>query len=205
MIMELDDIKKAWQEIDALKEKQQINENRIKEMLKKEGKTALSKLIRMAKLGIFGLIPIGIFLCLISYKFFETGGYYMMWPLLMLFLCILFTPFNIYLYRLLKSINYSGMTVKEVSERILKYENIIRRINMYDKFFMIFYVGIWYYLYYKLVFGSKIIWAFIIFMIIMCLVLAVTIPFLYKKLYDNNIDRIKESLKELKEFEDKNI
>jgi len=36
----------------------------------------------------------------------------------------------------------------------------------------------------------------------MCLAGLIGIPLLYKKLYFNNINRIKESLKELKEFEE---
>ena len=199
--MELDDIKKAWQEIDALKEKQQINENRIKEMLKKEGKTALAKLIRLAKIGMIILIPLGLFLCLLSHDFFKAGGYYVIWPLVFLFYCISKIPFDYYLYRLLKGIDYSGMTVKEVSERILKYQNIIQKSKMYGMIFYVVYLGIWYYLFYRLHFGSEIVWAFIIVMIVMVLGGLIALPVIFKKLYFNHINRIKESLKELEEFE----
>ena len=199
--MELDEIKEIWQEIDLLKEKQQVNDTRIKEMLKNEGKTALAKLIRMSVFGMIALIPLGLILCLLSYKFFEAGGYYMIWPLVFLFLCIVMTPFDVYLYRLLKGIDYSRMSVKEVSERILKYQTIIRKFEMYGIIVGVVYLGIWYYLYYKLIFGTEINRIFIIFMIVMCLLVGISIPFLYKKFYYNNINRIKESLKELKEFE----
>jgi len=199
--MELDEIKKIWNEMESLKEKQQISDDRIKELLKSKGKTALSKLIGVAKFGIFAVIPLGLLMCLLSYKFFETGGYYMIWPLVFLLLCISMLPFDIYLYRLLKGIDYSNMTVTEVSERILKYQNIIRKFEMYGIMFVIVYLAVWYYLYYKLMFGSEIIWGFIIFMIVMCLIAGAAIPILYKKIYYNNINQIEESLKELKEFE----
>ena len=200
--MELDEIKKLWNEIDTLKEKQQVSNNRIKEMLKKEGKTALAKLTEIAKSGTIILIPLGLFLCLLSYKFFEAGGYYMICPLVCLLICILMVPLDIYLYRLLKGIDFSVMSVREVSERILKYQNIIRKCEIYGIIGCIVYLGIWYYLYYKLMFGSEIVWSFIIFMIVMCLVAGLAIPYLYKKIYYNNINRIKASLKELKEFEE---
>ena len=200
--MEPDELKKIWSEMDALKEKVHVSDSRIKEMLKNEGKSALAKLIRMAKFGMITMIPIGLFLCLVSYKFFEVGGYYIIWPLVFLFLCILIEPLEIYLYRLLKEINFSTMTVKEVSERILKYQNILQKFKLYAMPVGVVYLGIWYYLYYKLTLGSEINWALIIFMIAMCLVFLITVPVLYKKLYFNQINRIKESLKELKEFEE---
>ena len=112
------------------------------------------------------------------------------------------TPFEFNIYRLLKEIDFSSMTVKEVSKRILKYQNIIRKFEMYGIVGAVVYLGIWYYFFYILSFGSEIVWGFIIFMIVMCVIVALIIPILYKKLYYNNINSIKESLKELKEFEE---
>jgi len=200
--MELDELKKIWSEMDALKEKVHVSDNRIKEMLKKEGKSALAKLIRISKFYSIVMIPLGLFLCLVSYRFFEAGSYYIICPLVFLFLCMLIEPLEIYLYRLLKEINFSNMTVKEVSERILKYQNILQKFKMYAMPVGFVYLGIWYYLDYKLTLGSEINWALIIFMIAMCLVFLIAVPVLYKKLYFNHINRIKESLKELKEFEE---
>ena len=200
--MEPDELKKIWSEMDALKEKVHINDNRIKEMLKNEGKSALAKLIRMSRFYTIAMIPLGLSLCLASYRFFEAGGYYIILPLLFLFLCMLIEPLEIYLYRLLKEINFSTMTVKDVSERILKYQNILQKFKMYAAPFGFVYLGIWYYLYYRLILGSEIVWSLIIFMIILCLGVLIAVPFLYKKLYFNNINRIKQSLEELKEFEE---
>ena len=200
--MELDEIKKIWSEMDALKEKVQINDNRIKEMLKNTGKSALAKLITMAKFGIFAAIPLGLFLCLLSYSFFKAGGYYPIWPLLFFFFCISSLFIDVYLYRLLKEIDFSRMTVRDVSERILKYQSIIQKFQIFGMIFFIVYLSVWYYLFYKLTLGSEIVWPLIIMMIVMCLGGLIGIPFLYKKLYFNHINRIKESLKELKEFEE---
>ena len=200
--MELDDVKKIWNEIDLLKEKQQISDNRVKEMLKNEGKTALAKLLKVAKFYTIFPIPAGLLFCLCSYKFFEAGGYYMIVPLALLLLCVLLEPLEIYLYRLLKGIDFSSMTVKEVSEKILKYQDILQKCQIYGMIFFIAFMGTWMYLFYKLWFGSTIILGFIIYMIVLYLTGLIAIPILYKKLYFNNINRIKESLKELKEFEE---
>ena len=200
--MELDEIKKLWNEIDLLKEKQQAGNNRIKAMLKKEGKSALATLLKTSKIYAIAMIPLGVLLCLLSYNFFEAGGYYIIWPLLFLLLCILVVPFQIRLYRMLRGIDLAVMPVREVSERILKYHGIVQKGQFYGTIIGIVYLGIWYFLYYKLLFGSEIEWIVIIFMSGMCIAVGIAIPFLYKKIYYKHINRIKESLKDLKEFEE---
>ena len=201
--MELDEIKKNWKEMDELKAKIQISDNRIKELLKKEGKSALDKLIKNAKFYTIAVIPLGLLICLLSYNFFEAGGYYVICPLFLLFLSFILQPLEIYLYRMLKGIDYANMPVKEVSRRILKYLNIIQKSQFYGTIVFFVYLGIWYFLYYKLIFGSEIHWFFIVFLTIVYLSGGLfLIPFLYKKLYYNNINRIRENLKELKEFEE---
>ena len=201
--MELDEIKKNWQEMEELKEKIQISENRMKELLKREGKSALDKLIKIAKFYTIAVIPLGLLICLLSYNFFEAGGYYVICPLSFLLLSFVLQPLEIYLYRMLKGIDYANMPVKEVSRRILKYLNIIQKSQFYGTIVFFVYLGIWYYLYYKLIFGSETHWFFIVFLAIVYLSGGLfLIPFLYKKLYYNNINRIRENLKELKEFEE---
>jgi hypothetical protein len=201
--MELDEIKKNWKEMDELKEKLQISDNRIKEMLKKEGKSALDIIIKTAKIYTIIIIPLGFILCLLSYSFFEAGGLYIICPLSFLLLCLIMEPLEIYLYKLLKGIDYSNMPVKVVSERILKYQDIIQKSQMYGTIVFFVYLGIWYYLYYKLIFGAEIVWVYIIFVTTIYLTMGlIGIPVLYKKLYYNNINRIKKNLEELKEFEE---
>ena len=200
-MMEPDEIKKMWQEVDLLKEKQQISDQKIKKMLKNQGKTALAKLIRTANFYRFAIIPLGLFFCLLSYKFFEAGGYYLICPLAFLLVSLLMEWLEIYLYRLLKGIDFAIMPVKEVSERILKYQHIIQQTQLYGTMGFMFFTGIWLFLYYTLMFGTEIIWGFIIYMVALYLTGLIVLPILFKKLYYNNINQIKESLKELKEFE----
>jgi hypothetical protein len=200
--MEPDEIKKMWQEVDLIKEKQQISDNKIKEMLKNQGKSALAKLIKAANFHRIAVIPLGLIFCLLSYNFFEKGGFYIVYPLAFLLLCILLEPLEIYLYRLLKGIDFSTMSVKEVSVRILKYHHIMRKCEMYGVIIGVVYLSIWYYLYYRLIYGSEIVWGIIIMMIGMCVAVGCFVPVLYKKLYYRRIHQINESLKELKEFEE---
>ena len=199
--MDLDDVKKRWKEVDSSKEQNQMCDERIKMMLKNGGKSALDKLIRLAKMYTIIIIPLGFFFCLCSEKFFCAGGYYLICPLFMLFLCIAAQPLEIYLYRLLKGIDFSTMTVKEVSSRILKYQHIIKKAEFYGIIFFVIYMPIWLFLYYKLAFGDEIIWAFIIYIGVIYVIGIISLPILYKKLYYNNINKIKESLRELEEFD----
>lgn len=204
--MELDEIKKIWKENSLLKEKLSLSDNKIKEMLQGEGKTAIDKLIRYAKFYIIFSIPLGLLMCLCSYQFFQAGWPYIIIPLFFLALCaFVILPSEIYLYRLLKSIDFSVMTLKEVSARILKYHQIIRNWEFWGIIAFIVFLGIWMFLFYKLNFGEEIIWWFIIYQIALLLLGLVAIPFLYKKLYYKNINKIKESIKELEEFEQEDI
>jgi Flp pilus assembly protein TadB len=200
--MELDEIKKIWNEIDLLKEKQQVNDNRIKEMLKKEGKSELEKIIKAEKFGMIALISSGLFIFLCAYKCFIVGGYYMICPLAYLLFCILLQPFQIRIYRFLKRIDYSNMTVREVSEKILKYHDSAKKWRPYAIAFATIYLGIFYYIHYILYFGSEIIWWLIIYFIIMGLICGILLPtFVMKKLYFDRLNKIKKNLKELEEFE----
>jgi hypothetical protein len=125
----------------------------------------------------------------------------MICPLVFLLWCILSEPIAIWAYRLLKGIDFSNMSVKKVSERILKFQNIVKKVEMYGTMFFIIYMVIWMSLFCRLSFGPEIIWIIIVFYIIVFLVALISIPILYKLFYYNNINRIKENLRELKEFE----
>jgi hypothetical protein len=199
--MELDDIKKLWNEVDLLKEKQEINENKIKEMLKDKGKTALSKLIRLEIIGIFAALPSGAAWYFLSSKFFAIGGYYVILPFIILLLCVLCVPLYIYLYRLLKSIDYYRMTARENLEKILKYQRIYQKIYNYSMYGFVIFISIWICLDYIQNFGLTIYWGRIIFAIILIIVGTIAGNAFYKKWYFDRINQIKESLKELKEFE----
>ncbi len=201
--MELEEIKKLWQDMDTPKAQKQITDDSIRRILQQEGKSALDKLIRTARVYTIIMIPLGLFLCLCSHQFFTAGGFYMVWPLLFLLICIALEPYEIYLYRLLKSIDYSTMSVKEVSARILKYQHHISRWQPYGLGMYVVYLTVWYFLYYKILFGNgDIQWFFIIIMGSLLLGGLIVIPILFKKLYFQHIDTIKKNLIELEEFEE---
>jgi len=193
--MELDKIKELWNEVELLKEKQHAGDERVKEMLKNKGKTALSKLITLAKIGMIAIIPLGIFGC------FYFMNPHMVFGLIFALFCAIGFPFEVYGYRLLKSIDYSNMAVTDVLDRILKYQKFVRAGEKFGLFFFASYMGTWSFFRYKQEFGLEIHLSIIIFLIAICLLGLIGIFVLYKKLYYNRLNQIKESLKELKEFE----
>ncbi|MDL2323378.1 hypothetical protein LJC52_05255 [Bacteroidales bacterium OttesenSCG-928-A17] len=200
--MDLDEMKKAWQENIQLKEQLSLSDKKIKELLKREGKTAIDRLMLYAKIYIILSIPLGLLLCLCSFRFFQAGWPYSLIPLFFLFLCtFIVLPSEIYVYRLLRSIDFSVMSLKEVSSKILKYQQIIRFWELIGIVFFVIYMAIWMFFYYKLIFGDEIIWGFIIYMIAVGLIGLAAIPYLYKKMYYKNINKVKESIEELEEFE----
>ena len=200
--MDLDEMKKSWQENILLKEKLTVSDSKIRHILHKQSITAIEKLIRYAVFYICASLPLGILFCLCSFRFFQVGWPYMIVPLFFLFLCVFVVlPSEIYLYRLLKRIDFSCMTLREVFSIILKYQKIIQKWEQYGIVFFVVFMMIWMFSFYKLTFGDEILWGFIIYMFILFLGGIVAIPLLYKKLYYKNINKVKESINELEEFE----
>ena len=195
--MELDEIKKVWSETDPL-EKLQVDDGRTKEMLKNEGTSALERLVRGAKFRMIAGIPLGLLMCVVLFVCVED----MILPLILLSISIFLEPSRIYQYRLLKGIDYSGMSVKEVSARILKYQQSIQKRRMYATIVFFVFMGSWIAWHYVQHFGCVIHWGLIIYAVGLYLAAGLLLmPFLYKKLHYNHINRIKENLKELEAFE----
>jgi MFS family permease len=194
--MELDKIKELWNEIDVLKEKQHLSDEKIKDMLKNKGKTALSKLIWFAKFSMVMFIPLGVF----GYYYFV--GYNNVFAIIYFLICIFGVLFEIYKYRLLKKINFSDMTIKDVSERILKYKNIIKNELIYGITGLVVFLGAYIYVDILQNGAPEHLWVLVIIMTIYVILASLFIGyFIYKRIYFNRINQIKESLNELKEFE----
>jgi hypothetical protein len=94
------------------------------------------------------------------------------------------------------------MTVKEVSEKILKYQSRLKKGEIYGTIFGVIYMPIWLYFGYILYFGWFCNLQLIITFTVYYLGVFIITPILLKKLYYSQIKQIKESLQELKEFED---
>ena len=201
--MELDNIKKLWTEIDTLKDKQHINEERIKEILKDKQKTALSKLTNLAGFGVI----IGVPLCVLFYylfarDFFDAGGFYAILASIFSLFCLAGFWVEGYKYRFLKKIDLSKMTIKDIFDKILKYERFIQREKTLGIIFLIVFFGTYVYLERLLVYGTGLLLSEIFLAIILISLGAVVVAVAYRILYRKLIEQIKQSLKELEEFEE---
>jgi len=200
--MELDNVKKLWEEVNLLKEKQQFNDDKIKEMLKNKGNSVLAKLIWLEKIQLIIAIP----LCVLFYFWFRyafcCNNDYLIW----LFVYFLFMVVGIFLafykYKMLKSIDVFNTVVSEVFERILKYQRIIQKEKKLGLALVILFLSTFFYFDYRQIHGSEIVWPIIIAGSTIIFISVVLTLFLYNKFYNKRINQIKESLKELEEFEE---
>jgi len=200
--MELDKIKELWEEIDLLKERQQVSDDKIKEMLKSKGKTAIAKLMWLPVIGIILFVPIAVLLYFQICGFFEPGIYRTLFVSGLFLTLAIAIPMEIYLYRLLRGIDYSYGTIKNAYERILKYQNLVRKSELFGLAWGAVFIGSYAFFTYKVSFGTELHWGTIILVAMIFLGTLVAMPFMYKKLYYKRINQIKESLKELEEFEE---
>jgi len=200
--MELDNIKKLWTEIDTLKDKQHINEERIKELLKSNQKTALSKLIWLEKIQLIIIAPFCVLFCFLFHKIFGLDGFYTIW----MFLYFLFIVAGVFIvfrkYKMLKNINISNMIVKDIFAKISNYQHLLQKEKKLATVLVFALLSAFFVIDYRYLFGSEVIWSQIIFGIVVVLAVTAFTPFLYKKLYNKHIEQIKQSLKELEEFEE---
>jgi len=199
--MELDNVKKLWEEVNLLKEKQQFNDDKIKEMLKNKGKTAIAKLKRLPIIGVVLIVPIAYLLYLQICDFYEQGILRAIFMSRLFLTLAIAIPMEIYLYRLLRGIDYSYGTIKNAYERILNYQNLVRKSELFGLTWAAVFIGSYAFSTYKVSFGTELHWGTIILVAMIFLGTLVAMPFMYKKLYYKRINQIKESLNELEEFE----
>jgi len=199
--MELNNIKKLWEEVNLLKEKQQFNDEKIKDMLKSKQETARTKLMKLSIIGAVIAIPVCFLVYLQICDNFEPGVLRTAFLLGFSFSIAIAVPAEIYSYHLLKGINYSHMTTKNAYERILKYQRLTQKGRLFGIILLVVFVAPYSYFVYKQNFGTEVVWAQIIFLTVIFLGGFVAMHLLYKKLYFERIKQIKQSLKELEEFE----
>jgi len=199
--MELDKIKKQWEDVNLLKEDRQFNDDKIKEMLKNKGKTAIVKLMRLPIINIILIIPFAVLFYFQICSIFEPGIYRTLFLLGFYLTLAVAIPMEAYSYHLLRGIDYSYGTIKNAYERILKYRRLVRKGELFGIAWFFVYIGSYAFLTYKVSLGTEFLWGTIIPIAMLFLGTPVAMHFLYKKLYYKRISQIKESLKELEEFE----
>ncbi|WP_165020165.1 hypothetical protein [Dysgonomonas sp. ZJ279] len=195
--MDLDNIKKSWQEREI---KPTISEEKIQRMLDNRGKNALENLMTFEK-----WILIIAALCVPIIAIFEKP-YYLMIFCLISFICGL--TWQIYKYRFLKKINLSEMSILETSIAITKYKRYILREIIVGIIWCIAFTGIVVYERYTTASNENnpIMYSLITIgaTFIIILTCAYIVYVIYRYIYMQNISQIEKSIAEIKDFEQDN-
>jgi len=190
--MDLDNIKKTWQETDI---KPDIDNEKIRKMLSNEGHSAFNSLLRYERLGIAVLL-----LCLpLGYLVFSK---YL--PLALCFIgsALLALLWQVFKLRKLKQMDMATMSITEVSCHVYWYRKIIIREFFVGAVWLIcFFI---FFGYYELIYDSASFTRQLI-VLIAAIAIGIIVAFvIYKVLYLNNIKKLEAAIKELEDFEKDN-
>jgi len=199
--MDLDNIKKSWQEAEI---KPTIDENKIQRMLDNKGKGAFDALLKYDKLFFWLMVPcllLGVLACFIMHPL--PGIFYSSLVVAGFF-------WQAYKIKFLKNINLPEMGILEVSKNITRYKKFIVYEMIVGLIFIVtFFIFYTYYglpsMFPRLLDGEDASTPLFI-MLITAIIITIILSFiLYKSLYINNIKKIEKLVNEIEEFEKDNI
>jgi hypothetical protein len=197
--MELDELKNTWMVLEKKLNKTEIlNKQLVQEMLHKKSNRSLSRLINMDTFNLicwFLTIPVSVW----CYRLprFENFVYPKILFAALLFISIPIAIWGCYHLVQLMKIDFSK-SIKENMHRVNQYAIAIKKekIVTYVCMFLFYILGI---ACYKEINANDLYWYFLVVAFIIGFVL---VKWIYKRIYDTNIQAIKKSLEELKEFEE---
>ncbi|MFV0418172.1 MAG: hypothetical protein ACK5KT_05535 [Dysgonomonas sp.] len=199
--MDLDNIKKSWQNADV---KPIINEDKIQRILDNRGKGAFDALLKYDKLFFWLLIPCFLLGLLISFFMHPLPGIFYS------ILVIIGFFWQAYKIKVLKSFDLSAMGILEVSKCITKYkkyivyEILIGLVSIIPFFIFYTYYGLPE-MFPRLYQGESASTSLLIILIIEIVLTLIISYWIYKRTYLKNIRKIEKSVKEIEYFENDNI
>lgn len=197
--MDLDKLKKDWQELDATPSS--ISEEKIKKMMDNKGQSALSKLKRMERIFlILILFCVGVPF-LHNYIFGEKLGYNLFMIVLYVSFCVIAIFSQLYKLTILKKIDLEKSDILTCSKQILW----IRKYLTMELF-----VGLIFAITMMVAFGVhtiKILPEYLqlyytIYIVLLTAILIVVLLLFYRATYRKYINQVKQSIDEVKEFEE---
>ena len=198
--MELQELKNRWISVDErLKKQEVLNTRMVEEMLKNKSKGALSRLINFEAFTAIVLLA-AIPLCIwgISVRFADTF-FPKITMIVGIAMCIIGLVLTCYALRTyLAKIDFSG-NIKDNMQYVNKYSIFYRKMKMAGYFVVSPVVSLFLILSYYEFNVTFHLWALLI--VGLLAATGVTI-WIYKAVYDKNIQTIKESLAELSELEE---
>lgn len=190
--MDLDNIKKTWQETEI---KPSIDNEKIQKMISNEGRSAFNSLIRYEKIGIILLVLCIPMIFALSLRHTPVIVFY-------LFSVVIFLMWQVYKFKKLRRISLSETSITEISGHFYWYRKAILKEFVAGLVWIIFFFIL--FGYFELLDDTDYFYKHLTILIISVsigLVLAITI---YKIVYWNNIKKMDLSIREVQEFEKDN-
>jgi len=198
--MELEELKNTWAVLDErLKKNEMLNKRMVQEMLCNKSNRALNKLMNTEFFSMLTLLVIPLCIWLYHQPRFENILSAKILYIVVIVTCILSAIWNCYkILKYLRNINFS----KSIGDNLyyinkynitIKKEKIVNYFVIFPVFSLLGILG-----YYEL----KATFSLWIFLFIVLTIGIATSYWMYKKIYDANIQSIKKSLEELKELKE---
>jgi di/tricarboxylate transporter len=196
--MELEELKNAWTSVDERLKKQEIlKESIIREIVYKKANKSLNALLWSEFIGIPIILTIIPF---IVWAYKKHGGRVLTWDILALYallFCIVYFPYLLYKAYLLVKIDLAE-SIKSNLSYINKFGVVIKKekiaMSILYPIFVILMVPM------LIEFRANVfLWVFAICMVIFAILFTF---WMYKKIYNKNIQSIKKGLEELKELQE---
>lgn len=199
--MDLDNIKKSWQESDI---RPKIDEDKIQKILDNKGKGAFDALLKYDKLFFWLFIPCLLFGILVSIFIHPLPGIFYS------VLVIIGFFWQAYKIKFLKKINLSEMGILEASKQITKYKKyIVYEISIGFIAIIPFFIFYTYYglpeMFPRLYKGEGVSTSLLVILIVEIFLTAIISYWIYRSTYLHNIRKIEKSVKEIEYFENNNI
>jgi hypothetical protein len=199
--MELDELKNTWMVLDEqLKKNELLNKRLVQEMLSNKSNRSLNKIINTELIGIIILLLVSpIWIWLLNYRPYESFLFTKILSITGIVVTIFGIIWGIYtLKKYLLKIDFSNC-IKENLQYVNKYDIYYRKGKMLNYYIIIpvlFLLGIL--VYYELK-ANLFLWVFLVVAYIIGIVITY---WMYKKVYDSNIQSIQKSLEELEELKE---
>lgn len=198
--MDLDNIKKAWNEDKIIPP---ISKDKIYCIINKRAKTALEKLLIFEILGSILLLPL-LFVPYFHSIVFPTMPYPVFTKYLFITLCVIGVFWQIYKFKLLKKIDVSHTSIISCSKYISKYKLYIKKEMILAVLFLLIFIFSFGYSYIEILPSDQDKLDFTLFNILVFVVACVILLIYYKVFYYKRIKHIEASLEEAREMEKDN-
>lgn len=195
--MDLDNIKKSWQETDI---KPRIDKDKIQRILDNRGKGAFDALLKYDKLFFWLLIPCFFLGVLFSFFIHPLPGIFYS------VLVIIGFFWQIYKIKFLRKINISEMGIIEVSKQITKYKKyIVYEISIGSITIIPFFIFYTYYglpeMFPRLYKDESASTSLLVILVVEISLTVIISYWIYRSAYLHNIRKIEKSVREIEYFE----